>query len=114
MEIALRRLDGVSKIYISIREQRFELTYKPGATFQPEEVRDAVARAEVDVLRFRINARGRVHEESGKRFFMAGKNKFLLVASPKLPSESPISVKGTVDDSAVPLRMTVVQFKPLK
>jgi hypothetical protein len=114
MEIALRRLDGVNKIHISIRDQRFEITYKPGATFQPEDIREAVARAEVDVLRFRINARGRVHEEGGNRIFIAGKDNFLLVDSPKIPSERPISIEGTVDDFAAPLRLTIVQFKPLK
>jgi hypothetical protein len=114
MEIALRRLDGVDKISISISEQRFQVTYKSGASFQPWEIRDAVAKAEVEVVRFRVSARGRVHEEGGKRFFVAGKDKFLLVASPKIPSESPISIEGTVDDSAEPLQLKVLQFKPLK
>ena len=31
MEIALRRLEGVDKISISISEQRFQVTYKSGA-----------------------------------------------------------------------------------
>lgn len=114
MEIALRRLAGIDKISISIREQRFQVTYKPGASFQPAELRDAVARADVDVVRFRINARGRVHEEAGKRFFVAGKDKFLLVASPNVPAQSPIAIEGTVDDSAAPLQLKVSQVKPLK
>ena len=114
MEIALRRLDGVDKISISISEQRFLVTYKPGASFQPWDIRDAVGKAEVEVVRFRISARGRVHEEAGKRFFVAGKEKFLLVVSPEIPFEGPVSIEGTVDDSAEPLRLKVLQFKPLK
>ena len=114
MEIALRRLDGVDKISVSISEQRFQVTYKSGASFQPWDIRDAVAEAEVEVVRFRITARGRVHEEGGKRFFVAGKDKFLLVASPKIPSEGPVSIEGIVDDSAEPLQLKVLQFKPLK
>ena len=114
MEIALRRLDGVDKISISIAEQRFQVTYKSGASFQPWDIRDAVAKAEVEVLRFRITARGRVHEEGGKRFFVAGKDKFLLVGSPKIFSEGLILLEGTVDDSAEPLQLKVLQFKPLK
>src|SRR2546425_6012006 len=82
MEIALRRLDGVDKISISVSEQRFQVTYKSGASFQPRDIRDAVGKAGVEVVRFRIIARGRVHEEGGKRFFVASKDKFLLVASP--------------------------------
>ena len=114
MEIALRRLAGVDKISISISEQRFQVTYKSGASFQPWDIRDAVAKAEVEVLRFRITARGRIHEEAGKRFFVAGKDKFLLVASPKILSEGSISIEGTVDDSAEPLQLKVLQFKPFK
>jgi hypothetical protein len=113
MEIALRRLEGVDKISISMSEQRFQVTYKSGARFQPWDIRDAVARAEVEVVRFRITARGRVHEEGGKRFFVAGKDKFLLVASPQISSEKPISIDGTVDDSSEPLKLKVVQFKPV-
>ena len=114
MEIALRRLEGVDKISISISEQRFQITYKSGASFQPWELRDAVAKADVEVVRFRIAARGRVYEEGGKRFFVSGKDKFLLVASPKISSEGPVSIEGTVDDSAEPLQLKVLQFKPVK
>jgi hypothetical protein len=114
MEIALRRLDGVDKISISVSEQRFQVTYKSGASFQPWNIRAAVAKAEVEVVRFRIIARGRVHEEGGKRFFVAGKDKFLLVASPKILSAGSISIEGTVDDSAEPLQLKVLQFKPFK
>ena len=114
MEVALRRLDGVDKISISISEQRFQVSYKRGATFEPSEIRDAVAKAAVKVVAFRIVARGRVHEEGGKRFFVAGKDKFLLTASPKIPSEQPTSIEGTVDDSTEPLQLKVMQFKLLK
>src|SRR6266700_7336353 len=99
MEIALSHLDGVDKISISISEQRFQVTYKSGASFQPWNIRAAVAKAKVEVVRFRIIARGRVHEEGSKRFFVAGKNKFLLGGCPKNFSESSISVWGTGDDS---------------
>jgi hypothetical protein len=114
MEIALRRLEGVDKISISMSEQRFQVTYKSGASFQPWNIRDAVAKADVEVVRFRITARGRVREIGGKRFFVGGKDKFLLVASPQIPSEGAILIEGTVDDSAAPLQLKVLQFKSLK
>ena len=114
MEIALRRLDGVDKISVSISKQRFQITYRPGAKFQPWDIRDAVAKAEVEVLRFQIAARGRVFEDGGKRFFVAGKDKFLLVASPKIPSAEAVLIEGTVDDSSQPLQLKVLQFKLLK
>ena len=115
MEIALRRLDGIDKISISIAAQRFQLTYKPGATFQPRDIRSAVATANVQVVAFRISARGRVQEEGGKRYFVAGKEKFLLVpSSPIIRSDGLVSVEGTVDDSAEPLQLKVLQVRPLK
>ena len=114
MEIALRRLDGVDKISISISKQRFQVTYKSGVSFQPWDIRDAVAKADVEVLRFRIIAQGRVHEEGGKRFFVAGKDRFLLVASSRISSEGTISIEGTVDDSTEPLQLKLLQFKSLK
>ena len=114
MEIALRRLEGVDKISISISEQRFQISYKAGASFQPADIRDAVAKADVEVVRFRITARGRVFDEGGKRFFAGEKDRFLLVASPQLPSAGPISIEGTVDDSTEPLRLKILQFKLLK
>lgn len=112
MEIALRRLDGVDKISISISEQKFQITYKPGAHFEPAEIRDAVAQAGVDVVRLQIFARGRVLAEGGRHIFIAGKDKFLLVASSKTPSQM-VSIEGTVDDSGEPLRLKILAFKPL-
>ena len=114
MEIALRRLEGVDKISISMSEQRFQLTYKPGTSFHPAQIRRAVAEADVMVVRFRISAEGRVREQAGKRFFLAGKDKFLLIGSPEISSAGPISIEGTVDDSGVPLQLKVVQFQPIK
>src|SRR5437016_12566326 len=113
MEIALRRLEGVNKISISRSEQRFQVTYKSGARFQPWDIRDAVARAEVEVVRFRITARGRVHEEGGERFFVAGKDKFLLVASPIISTEGLISLEGTFDVSAQPLQLKLLQLNSI-
>ncbi len=114
MEVALRRLEGVDKISISISQQKFQVTYKPGATFQPSKLRAAVAKADVKVVQFHISARGAVREIAGKRYFVAGKNKFLVVGAPEIYSEKPISVEGAVDDSADPLHLQVAQFKLVK
>src|SRR5262247_1217554 len=112
MEIALRRLDGIDKISISIAAQRFQLTYKPGATFRPREVRSAVATANVQVVAFRVSARGRVQEEGGRRYFLAGKERFLLLpSSPAIPSERLVLIEGIVDDSAEPLQLKVLQVR---
>ena len=114
MEIALRRLDGVDKVSISISQQTFEVFYKPGASFRPADLRGAVGQADVSVVQFRIFGSGQVRQEGGKRFFVAGKDKFLLVDSPALPADTPLLILGTVNDSANPLELKVTDFKPAK
>jgi cation transport ATPase len=114
METALRRLDGVDRISISTTEQKFHVTYKPGAVFKPAEIRAAVRKAGVEVVRFRISARGRVEDEGNHRLFSTGKQKFLLAGSSKIPSGSSVSIEGTVDDSTQPLQLKLLQFKSLK
>lgn len=114
MEIALRRLEGVDKVAISIQRQQFVVLYKPGTSFQPKDLRAAVAEAQVSVVRFQIQARGQVKNEAGKPFFVAGKDKFLLVNPPKMPTDTPLLIGGDiVNDKVTPLQLKVVDFRPL-
>ena len=113
MEIALRRLEGVEKVSISMQQKAFAVIYKPGASFQPQDLREAVAEAEVRVVQFHIRARGRVQTEGAKKFFVAGKDRFLLVDPPKMPSDTPLLVGGDVNDAVTPLELKVLEFKPL-
>ena len=113
MEIALKRLDGVDKVAISLELQAFVVLYKPGATFQPNDLRAAVGKADVSVVQFHILARGRVFVEGNKPFFVTGKNRFLLVNSPKMPTETLLLVGGDVKDGVAPLQLKVSEFKPL-
>ena len=115
MEVALRHLDGVAKVAVKRRPrpQMFAVFYKPGASFQPQALRDAVAEAHVRVIRFHVSVLGEVKEEGDKQFFVSGENRFLLVDSPKLPTDGRIGVMGAVDDSTDPLQLKVADFKPL-
>lgn len=114
MEVALRRLDGVADVSISVQKQTVEITYEPETSFRPGDIRAAVATANVEIVRFQIAARGRVQEEESKRFFVAGKDKLLLVDSPKVPSGDPIWIWGTIDDSGDPLELKVTEHKTPK
>ena len=113
MEAALRRLEGVDKISISVSEQKFQVTLKPGTAFHPADIRGAVGKAGVKVTRFRIDARGHVQEEAGKRYFLAGEDKFRLAGTTKFP-DGPVAIEGTVDDAAMPFQLKVMKFKPIK
>ena len=113
MEITLRRLDGVDKVAISIEKQLFAVTYKDGAAFEPTALREAVAAADVEVVRFHVAARGHVREQGSQSFFIAGKDRFLLVNSPQVPVNVPIGIMGTVNDSTIPMEIQIDDFQPL-
>jgi hypothetical protein len=92
----------------------FVVMYKPEASFQPKPIRDAVGTLGIEVVRFHIMARGTVNEEEGKQFFTAGKDRFLVVNSSKLPADCTLGIAGTVDDSTSPPQVKIDDFKQLK
>ena len=115
-EIYLRQLGTIDKIQISKSKEAVMITYKPGASFQPSDIRGALKKTEVGVAQFQIGAKGRVQEQGGKRFFLAGKDKFLLVSapnSPAVPAGSTVSIEGVVDDRPNPMELKVMTVKPL-
>lgn len=113
MEITLRRQDGVDKVAISIEKQLFAVTYKDGAAFEPTALREAVAAADVKVVRFHVSARGRVEEKGNQSFLIAGKDRFLVVLSAQVPVNVPLKIMGTVNDLATPMEIQIDDFKPL-
>ena len=116
-EIYLKRLESIDKVTISMANEAVMVSYKPGATFRPSDLRDVLKKTEVGVVQFQISARGRVQEQGGKRIFVAGKDKFILVASPtspKIPADSPLSVEGIVNDKPAPMELEILTFKVLK
>ncbi len=113
MEIALRRLDGVDKVAISIQRQQFVVLYKPGTSFQPKDLRAAVGEADVSVTQFHIQARGRVEAQGDKKFFIAGKDRFLLTAPPQMPANTEVMIGADVNDQVSPMQIKVFEFRPL-
>lgn len=114
MQIALERLDGVAKVAISWKQQMFAVVYAPGASFQPQALRDAAAEAHVRVVRFHVSAIGHVQEEGAKQFFVSGKDRFLVVDSPQLPTDGPVGVMAVVDDSTDPPELKIDDYKQLE
>src|SRR2546422_11720030 len=116
-EIYLRRLPSIDKINISLKNEAVLVSYKPGSAFQPKDLREIFQKTDVAVTQMQISARGRVQEQAGKRFFIAGKDKFLLVSAAnttQLPSDTPISIEAVVNDRATPMELRIMTFKAIQ
>ena len=116
-EIYLRQLTGIDKINISLSKEAIMVTYKPGAAFQPKQLRDALKKTDVGVVQLQISARGRIQEEGGKRFFVAGNDKFEVASaagSPPIPPNTTVSVEGILNDRVDPMQLKILSVKPVK
>src|SRR6266516_532790 len=115
-EFYLRRLPSIDKVNISLKNEAVMVSYKPGSSFQPKDLREVFQKTDVGVTQIQISARGRVQEQAGKRFFIAGKDKFLLMSaanSPQVPVNTPVTVEGVVNDRVDPMELRVMTVKPI-
>ncbi len=116
-EISFRRMPGVDEVAISKSKESIVLSYKPGARFQPAEIRKVLEPLKVGIAEFQVSARGRVQDQAGKRFFMANKDRFLLVPSaanaPKIPLDTPVVIQGVLNDKLNPMELKILAFKPI-
>ena len=115
-EIYLRRLAGVDSIKISLSTEAILVSYRTGAAFHPKEIRDVLKRTDVGVLQFQITARGRVLEQGSQRFFVAGRDRFLLAAAadaPRPPPGSPVRIEAMLNDLVDPMELKVMTVKPI-
>jgi copper chaperone CopZ len=113
IERALKRLTSVEKVGISMSKQMVVITFREGATFQPQQYRDAIGKADVRVREFHAAMRGKVEDQDGKQYFVAGKDRFLINNQAKgLPVGVLAGVMALVDDSSQPYKITVDDFKP--
>jgi len=115
-ELYLRRMSGIEAIKISLSTEAILVSYKPNALFQPRDLRDALKKTDVGVLQFQITARGRVLEQGSQRFFVAGRDRFLLAAAadaPPLPLGSPVLIEAMLNDLVDPMELKVMTVKPI-
>jgi hypothetical protein len=115
-EVHLRRISGVDKVAISKSAESVVVSFKPGAAFQPAEIRKAIEGLSVAIAQFEVSVRGRVQDQGGKRFFLAGKDRFVLASAanaPKVPSGSPVVIEAILNDKLNPMELRVLAFKPL-
>jgi hypothetical protein len=115
-EIYFRRLPGVDRVKISLRNEAIMLTYKPGAAFDPEGIRKVLEPLKVGVVQFQIGVRGEVRESGGKQLLQAGKDTFVVrdtIDAPTLPRNTPLRIEGILFDHATPMEVKVLDFKRL-
>ena len=114
-EISLRRIEGVDKVTISKSNESVMIAYSAGALFQPEKIREVLAALFVEIDVFQVRARGNVEERDGKQFFVAGKDRFVLVSAapgaPEVPSGTPGVIEAILNDTLKPMELTVLTFK---
>jgi copper chaperone CopZ len=115
-EVNFKRIPGIDKVKISLSQEAIMLTYKPGAAFSTSQIRDVLKPLEVGVVQFQIGARGRVVEEGGKRFFVAGKDTFLISEvsrSSAAPLNTPILIEAILNDRAEPMEVKILSIRPV-
>ena len=88
-----------------------QVTYKPDARFQPQGIRDAAAQVDAEIVLLQIVARGRIERQGSNSYFVAGKDRFLLTNSESTPAGESLSITGTVDDSASPYKLKLIESK---
>jgi hypothetical protein len=116
-EIQFRRMPDIADVAISLSNESITLSYKPGTTFGPRQIRQVLQLLDVGVVQFQIRARGRVQQRGGKRFFIAGKDEFVLAAADNgaaIPVDAPVLIEGIINDRLDPLELRISTFKPLE
>ena len=116
-EIYFRRLPGVDRVKISLRNEAIMLTYKPGATVDPEAIRQVLEPLKVGVVQFQISARGEIRESGGKQILQTGKDRFVVrdtVDTPVMPLNTPLHIEAILFDRATPKEVKVLDFKPVQ
>lgn len=119
-EIYFRRLPGVDSVKISLKNEAILLLLKPGAPFDPHAIRGVLEPMKVGVVQFQIGAQGEVWQDSGSRWLLAGKQRFLIldsIKSPPAPLHTPVRVEGILLDHDNPMKLelltvNVLQEKP--
>jgi len=113
IEMALKKVPGVAKVAVSMSKQMVAITFNEGAPFTPDQYRAAIAKAEVRVQSLHVAMRGQVEQEGDKQYFVAGKDRYLIVKAPEgMPTGAPLGIMAEVDDSSKPIKFSVDDFKP--
>jgi hypothetical protein len=97
-EINFRRMPGITEVRISLSEETVLLLYKADASLDVARIKDVLQPLGVGVTQLEITARGRLQEQEGKRYFVAGKNRFRLSGAAGVPVDATVSIKGVITE----------------
>jgi copper chaperone CopZ len=113
-ELNFKRIPGVDKVKISLSQEAIMITYKPGAAFSTQQILDVLKPLDVGVTQLQIGARGRIQQESAQRFFIAGKDRFLIEghSSSAAPLNSPIRIEAVLKDRTGPMEINILNWAP--
>ena len=115
-ELNFRRLDGVDKVKISLSHESILLTYKPGAKFSTQAIRNVLDPLKVGVVQFQVAVRGEVQVSNGKRILTAGQERFTLldaIDSPDVPPGVPVRIEGILYDRESPMEIKVLTVRTI-
>ncbi len=116
-EVYFRRLPGVDRVKISLRNEAILLTYKPGAAVDLEAIRKVLEPLKVGVVQFQISARGEIRESGGKEVLQAGKDRFVVrdtIDTPVLPRNTPLHIEAILFDRVTPKEVKILDFKQVQ
>src|SRR5690242_7916198 len=72
LEVALARIPGAARVAIDGPTQTFTVFYKPDQHFNPKDLRDAAARARLEVTTIRVTTCGTVQDRDGYKYLASG------------------------------------------
>ena len=116
-EVQLRRMATVDHVAISLSRETITLSYKPGASFDPRQIREVLRPLEVGVAQVQITATGCVRQEAGRWLFVAGRDSFVLApdgTASAVPMGRAVVLEGIVNDGVEPIQLRISSFKPVK
>jgi hypothetical protein len=68
---------------------------------------------DAEIVLLQIVARGRIEGQGSNRYFVAGKDRFLLTNPDSAPAGELLSITGTVDDSESPYKLKLIEAKKI-
>jgi copper chaperone CopZ len=116
-EINFKRTPGIDRVTISLALEAIALYYRPGSAFSLDDIHTVLRPLGVGVKKYQITARGHVQEQIGKRFLVAGIDKFVLSSggsASAIPAATPLWIEGVLNEHVNPIELKVANFRVLK